>query len=486
MIEYNISKAGYIENSKVLRDISSRINEGEVVIITGPSGSGKTTLLLALTGVLTNLLNGWIEGKIIFNNINPLNLDEFMKIPRMIGAVLQDPDKQIAFPTPLDEIMFLLENLGYTRNEAEKIALEVLNKYGLGDKIHVHVELLSGGQKRRLTFASAIAHDPLYLFLDEPTASMDPWGIKQIRDFIIESKKKGKTIILVEHKLRYFIDLADKIQLLLDGKLFQEYNNSEFGDDMINYFEKIGVDVKSPRINTSIEKPGKTILKIKNLSIGYSRNNPLIRDIELELREGEIIVITGPNGSGKTTLLKTLLGVLPPLDGEIYYFGEKLVYHKNKLFKNIFYVPQQPDYLFLEISLEREVLELSKKTRRDPRIIIEKIPWYNKLRNMSPYNLSHGQRRWLSIVIGWAYGSKILLLDEPTTGLDYNLFKQLKQLIMDLRRQGLSFIIASHDPRVIGELADTVYYIDHVSRKLELMDKEYVVELLEKYAGVMF
>lgn len=483
MIRYNIDAAGYVENERILEDIASSVGSGEITIITGPSGSGKTTLLLTLTGVLTNLLNGWVRGKVLLNNIDPLHHDGFMKVPIIIGAVLQDPDKQIAMPTPLDEVLFLLENLGYEEEEAERLAFTVLKRYGLEDKAYEHVELLSGGQKRRLTFASAVAHDPQILFLDEPTASVDPWGIKQIREFIVDAKKKNRTIIVIEHKLKYFIDLADKILLLSKGRLTQQYSIDEITDEVLNQLEKMGVDAKSPRIIYSSRGVGRTVLKTRGLTVGYSRHKPLIEDIDLELHEGEIAVIVGPNGSGKTALLKTLLGAIPALDGDIYYLGEKLVYRKNKLFKGIFYVPQQPDYLFIESTLEREVMELVKKTDMDSRSVAGKIPWYNRLKHRSPYSLSHGQRRWLSIIIAWAYKSKVLLLDEPTTGLDYYLFKKLKALINDLRNEGLSFIISTHDPRIVGELADTVYYIDPVSRRLELKSKEHVVEQLERTAG---
>ena len=227
MIQYAINAAGYVENEKVLENITGKIEPGEIITIAGPSGSGKTTLLLTLTGVLTNLLNGLVEGKVLLNNIDPLQYEGFIETPRIIGAVLQDPDKQIAMPTPLDEVLFLLENLGYGEEEARKLALTVLKKYGLEDKAYEHVELLSGGQKRRLTFASAVVHDPKILFLDEPTASVDPWGIKQIREFIVDAKKKNRTIIVIEHKLKYFIDLADKIQLFSKGKMIKQYDRDE-------------------------------------------------------------------------------------------------------------------------------------------------------------------------------------------------------------------------------------------------------------------
>ncbi|ADI31882.1 ATP-binding cassette domain-containing protein [Staphylothermus hellenicus] len=486
MIKYGIEASGYIENEKILENILGEVNPGETIIITGPSGSGKTTLLLTLTGILTNLLNGWVKGTVLIDNLDPLQEKDFTKIPRILGAVLQDPDKQIAMPTPLDEVSFQLENLGYSEEEAQRLAFLALKKYGLEKKANMHVEYLSGGEKRRLTFASATVHDPEVLFLDEPTASVDPWGIKQIREFIVEAEKRSKTIVIVEHKLKYFIDLVNEIHVLIRGRLEQVYRKEEVTNKVLDQLENMGIDAKSPHILPPKPLNNRTILKTRNLAIGYPDSDVLVKDIDLELREGEIAVIVGPNGSGKTTFLKTLIGAIPAVDGEIYFLGEKLVYRRNKLFKGLFYVPQQPDYLFMETSLEKEILELAKKTRNDPSVIAEKIPWFNKLKYMSPYNLSHGQRRWLSIIIAWAYKSKIILLDEPTTGLDYSLFKELKRLINNLRDIGLSFIISTHDPRVVGELADTVYYIDPVSRRFESRNKEEVVELLEKIAGAEF
>ncbi|ABN69163.1 ABC transporter related [Staphylothermus marinus F1] len=486
MIKYSINAAGYVENEKILENILGEVSPGETIIMAGPSGSGKTTLLLTLTGVLTNLLNGWVKGKVLIDDLDPLQDSDFTNIPYVLGAVLQDPDKQIAMPTPLDEVSFQLENLGYNEEEAQRLAFLALKKYGLEKKANMHVEYLSGGEKRRLTFASATVHDPKVLFLDEPTASVDPWGIKQIREFIVEAEKRNKTIIIVEHKLKYFMDIVDEIHVLRRGKLERVYRKEEMTNEVLDQLEEMGIDAKSPHILPSRPVKNKIILKTRNLTIGYPNSEVLVKDIDLELHEGEIAVIVGPNGSGKTTLLKTLIGAIPAIDGEIYYSGEKLVYRGNKLFKGLFYVPQQPDYLFIETSLAKEILELAKKTRTDPKIIAEKIPWFNELKNTSPYNLSHGQRRWLSIIIAWVYKSRIILLDEPTTGLDYSLFKELKRLINKLRDMGLSFIISTHDPRVVGELADTVYYMDPISRRLDLRDKEEIVELLERIAGVLF
>ncbi len=488
MLKYNIRSAGYVEDKPVLRDINGLLDDGESVIVAGPSGSGKTTLLLAITGVLNNLLNGWVDGSVLINNVNPLDIDEFAGIPRMIGVVLQDPDKQIAMPTPFDEASFILENLGFSEEEVRDRTLKYLRRYGLGEKAFKHVEYLSGGEKRRLTFVAAVIHEPETLLLDEPTASMDPWGIREIRSFIIESRRSGREILVVEHKLRYFLDLVDRVIILRGGRIHGVFEPGNISSRELRLFEELGIDARQPRI-----KPPRRLgsdyklLETRDLSIGYSGGEePLLEDINICVYRGEIVAVIGPNGSGKTTLLKTLLGALKPISGEILFMGERLTYRRGRLYKGVFYVPQHPDYLFIESSLESEVREVSRKTGMDYSLIIDHIPWFNELRDQSPYSLSHGQRRWLSIIIGWSYKPEILLLDEPTTGLDYSLFSRLGGLVSELSSRGLSFIIATHDPRVVGEWADRVYMIDRVRRRVLEIDKYRAVKYLEENAGVRY
>ncbi len=464
MIKTMINKAGYRIDYPVLNNIKLDIESGEKILITGASGAGKTTLLLTITGVLSNLLNGVVEGTISINGIDPLNPRDFIKIPREIGVVLQDPEKQIAMPTPWDETVFTLENLGYSDEEILSRTRRVLSKYGLIDKAYHHVEELSGGEKRRLTIASATVHEPHILFLDEPSASMDPYGICSVRKDVMEYGLKGSTIILIEHKIKYFLDLVDYVIVLDRGRIQGVYEQASIDDKILSKFLEMGIDARDVDVVDHARGYGDEILRVRGLCIGYDQ--VVVRDIDLELHRGEVLAIVGRNGCGKTTLLKTLAGFVKPLGGEIFSRGK------------IFYVPQQPDYLFIEKSLEREVLEVSRKTGLDKEVLTSLIPWYERYRDVSPYRLSHGQRRWLSIIIGYGYSHDILLLDEPTTGLDYRLFRELETLINILREKGVGFIIATHDPRVVAEIADNVLYIENsVARYI---DRGRAVEILEE------
>ena len=208
-----------LDSGPVVKSASIELGDGEVALVTGPSGSGKTTLVLAITGVLKHLLNGHVTGRVSLGGVDPLDPHGFRRVPLVTGVVLQDPDRQIAMPTPLDELVFTLENMGYETTVAVEKSRKVLEFFGLGAKASEHVENLSLGEKRRLTIASAVVHDPGLLILDEPTASLDPWGVKNVVNFVDKAKRMGLSVLLVEHKPLFFRDLADKTYRVERGVL---------------------------------------------------------------------------------------------------------------------------------------------------------------------------------------------------------------------------------------------------------------------------
>ena len=454
-INVRVREAGYRSGNPIIKDIDLHISRGEVILITGPSGSGKTTLLLCMTGVLTNLLDGYLEGSIDIYGLNPLSPEGFTSIPRMIGVVLQDPEKQLAMPKVLDEVLFTLENLGYPVEESRRRAEEYLKYLGLWDKRHLHVEDLSGGEKRRLTISSALAHDPEVIILDEVTASMDPWGISSIRRYIKEWKGK-KTILIIDHKARYFLDLVDKAYVLYGGEL-------TYIEDA-KMLEEYGVDISlHKRVESRDAKPGITKLFLEDVSIGYGR--PIQEGISFSVKAGEVACIIGPNGIGKSTLLKTIAGFIKPLNGNIKVNGRA------------FYVPQSPDSLFMFRSVDQELEESIKKAGvyRDAVLDIERV--YGLRRDISPFKLSHGQRRLLANIIASIYSRDVILFDEPTTGLDLNLYVNVARQIRDLADGGRAILVATHDPRVIIDVCDRAFIMED---GLEEVDISSAVKYLEE------
>ena len=435
-VEARVAEARYSGGFKALEDVAVSVSEGRRLLVAGASGSGKTTLLLAITGVLVNLLGGSVEGRVRLGPVDPLSPEGFLRVPRLVGVILQDPERQIAMPTPLDEVLFTLENLGFP--DAEARAWRSLEAFGLSRKALAWVETLSGGEKRRLTLAAGTAHDPEVLLLDEPTASLDPWIVGETLRF---ARGFPGPELIVEHKARYFLDMVDEVVVLRGGRVAARFRRP-FTEGDIARMEELGVDARRelearPPEGECLERAATA----RGVVLGYGE--PLLRVDRFEACRGEIVAVVGPNGSGKTTLLRALAGQRRPLGGSLEVRGRP------------FYVPQNPDYSFLFPTVERELREAAERGGRDPRPLFRALAGRG-LEGLPPFKLSHGQRRWLSIAIAYAYSPGLLLLDEPTTGLDVTLYSRLVSLLRRLSRES-AVVVATHDARLVAEAADRVY-----------------------------
>jgi len=453
-LDVNIREAGYDTDRPILKDISFTLDRGKLLLILGPSGSGKTTLILALTGVLNNLLDGYVDGSINLFGVNPLDPYSFSSIPETVGVVLQDPDKQISMPTPYDEVSFTLENLGYKENDIDRLTRESLKWIDLDDKMFIESSDLSGGEKKRLCIAASIVHKPRLLILDEPTANLDPWGVSEIIRYIIKLRKMGYTIIIVEHKARYFLNLMDKIILMDDGKIIENLDREVFLKEKkyyLNRLEEHGVDTSIPKLAKPVLKYNGKILRIDKLWFKYpGYEEYVVKDVNMEVYKGETIVIIGPNGSGKTTLLKLIAGFYKPSKGIVNLDGYEPYKLKGlKKVEKVFYVPQEPDYLFIFDNVYKELSSISK----DIQNILNRYDWINSVLKSSPYNLSHGQRRWLTYIVAKLYNSNLILFDEPTAGLDNRLLKEFIKWVKEVSEEGKTIIIATHDVRILATLA---------------------------------
>ncbi|MEZ0393658.1 MAG: ATP-binding cassette domain-containing protein [Desulfurococcaceae archaeon] len=460
-VSARVRAAGYVAGSPVVRDSEISVDRGELRLIVGPSGSGKTTFILAALGVLKHILGGFVEGEVRIAGVDPLSPEGYAELARRVGVVLQEPEKQIAMPTPLDELTFILENYGVEREEAARRARRLLDAFGLGGKASESVERLSIGERRRLTLAASLAHDPPVIFMDEPTASLDPWGIGELRASLAALAKE-RAVVVAEHKPVYFSDLSSGTYYAAGGRLAEvDYDPRRL--------EALGVDAGAWTCREPGGAPGSIVLEARGLEVGY-RERRVAGPLDLELRGGEAVAVVGPNGSGKTTLLKTLAGLIRRLGGEVRASARP------------FYVPQVPDYLFVERTVEGELRDAARRGGAGLGELESLYPWYSEARGRSPLRLSHGQKRWLSLLVAYGYSGRALLLDEPSTGLDLSLLRELARLIRELKGRGAAVLISTHDPRIVAEVADRAYVLS--GGRLREADRCRLVRELYRAAGV--
>lgn len=473
---------------RALEDINLEIEEGEFVGIIGKTGAGKTTLTLTMNGIIPHFLKGDLEGSVsIFGrDLRNYRVNDFFQ---NVGIVFQDFETQIFSSSVEREIVFGLENLGIEREEMEERLGFFSRKMGIDHLLKRNPLFLSGGEKQRLVVSSILAMKPSLLVFDEPTTDMDPEGREELYSLYNELKG-NKTIVVVDHDFErlFFADriiFLDRGEIVTSGKPDEIFLNFELLEkhlikppDLLSLFKFL----KSKEIPFSLEKakeifekegykilpekeeekrPSSRIIEILNLSFSY-RLIPALKDINIEIREGELVSIIGPNGSGKSTLLKLIAGILPLKEGKIFIKGKEIRELKDKINQIIGIGFQNPDYQIFKESVWEEVgfsLELSgiKGIERDKRIeeILSLLNLIDKKDN-DPFTLSKGERQKLVVASILATEREIIILDEPTTGLDPFEVEKVVEIIKTLKKKGATVIFVTHSLELAFAFSDWI------------------------------
>jgi len=416
-------------NKPALKDIDLEIKNGEFVLIIGPTGSGKSTLLYLINGIIPHIFGGRLLGEVIVENFSPKD-KPIREVSKFIGTVFQNPDNQIFMLKVEDDVCFGCENLLLPKEEIVKRRDSALKEMGLWEIRDRQVSKLSGGQKQRLAIAGVYAMGPNIFLFDEPTTDLDKKGREQFFEILKKLKAEGKTIILVEHQYGEFLKLADKLVILEEGRIVNK--------TLSNNLNQIRPEIPEP-------PSSRYIIEIENISFEYEKNRPVLKDINLKIRKGEVAALLGENGSGKTTLFKILLGLLKPSFGKIIILSlvnptlEDLIGKVGFLFQN-------PDEQLFTNSVLKEVAFGPKNLGK--KVDVEK---YLNLANFTfskrkhPQTLSRGQRQLLAIIAILAMEPEILILDEPTTGLDYKSWSNLFEILYKFARSGKTIIFSTHN-----------------------------------------
>ena len=488
----NVSFSYGTKDKKVVNNIDLKINKGEFITVCGKSGSGKTTLLKMLKPVLTPF--GKKQGEILFNNqnINDLNLkDQVSKI----GFVMQDPNSQIVTDKVWHELAFGLENLGIDQKIMRLRVAEISSYFGINSWFHKNVNELSGGQKQLLNLASVMAMQPEVLILDEPTSQLDPIASA---DFLNTVKKintdLGVTVIITEHRLENIFSLSDRVIVMENGEIIADDNPRKIGEvlkennnDMfkslpstvkiyysLNKGGECPLTVREGRrwldelfennnlIHTSVKERNvdlneKPILQLKNIYFRYEKDSPdVLKYFNLEVYKSSMLAVMGGNGSGKSTMLKIMSGLNKPYSGNVYLNGKNMKKLKNSEIynNNITMLPQDVVSLFLHKTILEDLHDISKDENELEKVI--DLCEIKEFLNSHPFDLSGGEIQRAGLAKVLLTKPKILLLDEPTKGIDNFYKEKLADILRSLLKDSVTIVMVSHDVEFCAKYADEV------------------------------
>ena len=492
MIELSSITYHYPNSTRpVLKETSLQISAGEFVLVVGASGSGKSTLLRCFNGLVPHFYGGTIQGRIRIFGRNPIDAGP-RGMSDLVGFVFQDPETQFVTERVEDELAFAMENHNLPLTTMRRRVEEVLDQLSIAHLRERRIDTLSGGERQRVAIGSVLTLQPSVLVLDEPTSQLDPQAAEEVLTTLQKlNEDLGLTVIISEHRLERVAQYADRICYLPgEGQpLFFDASRTVFtriqlAPPLARLGRELGWDplpltIKEARPHAaqleqrldligSSDVPSPTngranggeqpIISIKDVWFRYQGAEAL-KQVNLSVAQGEFLALMGRNGSGKSTLLKNIVGLLKPSQGQI-----TVLKHNTKkaaltdITGQVGFVPQNPGRLLFKETLADE-LAFTRKAHalpaREPAPLLKQLGLETHAHSY-PRDLSSGERQRAALAAILAAEPKILLLDEPTRGLDYANKTQLLHILRHLQAQGITIIMATHDVELAARCAERV------------------------------
>jgi len=486
-----------------LSGISLTVEEGEFILLTGPSGCGKTTFCRCLNGLIPHFYHGELKGKVKISDV--LTEDHpTTELAQQVGLIFQNPDNQIFALTVEKDVAFGLENLGVGKKEmveAVDWALGVTGMTGLRDRA---THELSGGQKQRLAIASILAMRPRIIVLDEPTSFLDPVGAESIFNVLETLNRQYRmTVILIEHRVDLAVRHAKRAIVFKDGGVIDDGPPTEVFTaestrlagvgipkivDLTRRLSRRGVDLEVLPLTSELfveemerrlPKTGRTpqkrrettdlgelvkdhqsspVIDVRGISFAYPSGVQALRDVSLAIHRGEFVAVMGENGAGKTTLVKHFNGLFKPSEGQVVVDGVDVSkVSVASLARKVGLVFQNPDDQLFSENVEEEVRFALRNFGFESGIIEKRVNWalnlldIDRYRKSSPFVLSGGERKRVALASVLAWDPEVVILDEPTIGQDYAQKERLRHFLMQLRIQGKTTIIVTHDVEFVAD-----------------------------------
>jgi energy-coupling factor transport system ATP-binding protein len=465
----NLNFQYYGKKQYALKNINLEINEGELVLILGRSGCGKSTLIKCINGLIPNRYEGNYNGDVFVNGLRVKGAN-LAKLSEIVGTIMQEVGKQLILPNVEDDVAFGPCNLCLPREEVKKRVYEALKSVNALHLINRDITELSGGEKQRIAIAGVLAMNPKIILMDEPLANLDSEGVRLIQEQIKKLHKDGKTIIIAEHRAEEILNIGvNRIIIMDNGKIIKETKNEEdllFFSNFIKIPARIFLKDKIQNIEKiflpTIPKPsiGNLAIKFENVSFSYNSTFAL-KNINLEIYEGERIALLGNNGAGKSTLSKLMLGLLKPTSGRVIVYGmdtrKKEVYEIAPYVGLVF----QDPFNMLFAKTVKEELSYGPKNINIPleeinKRIKETIKSCNieHLIEYSPFASSYGEKKRICVGSILTMLPKILIFDEPTAGQDYFNYTSFMNFVLNLKDKVRTFILITHDTDLAIEYSD--------------------------------
>lgn len=529
--DLSITHAGAVRPAP--QQVSFDLDRGEVLLVLGPSGSGKSTLTLALNGLVPQSVPAELTGSVRVGGRDTATTP-VAALSTDVAMVFQDPDAQLVTGTVLDEVAFALENLLLPVPEVLERSELALRRVGLWDRRSWNPDRLSGGGRQRLAVACALAMGSSLIVLDEPTANLDPQGIDDVYAALADLAADGDhAIVLVEHNLDAAMRFADRV-LVLDGEGRQAYDGpvSEVLRRHVDELAAMGVWLPSAALaaralsergilsaadplpltpeELAAAIPPSAVARTENAADAVADAGPLepvirarglavkrgrtevLHGIDLDIPAGSMTAIVGTNGAGKTTLIQALTGVLPPPRRQVSIAGlDPATASARELAAHVGFVFQNPEHQFISHTVFDELahgLRLRRTPEDEVTLEVERMLQRFGLQrkaDVHPFLLSGGEKRRLSVGTALITRPRVLALDEPTFGQDRARATELLRLLRDLRDEGTTIVLVTHDLQLVAEhTAHTVVLADGRLHAAGPTDRLFATDGLFEAAGL--
>jgi energy-coupling factor transport system ATP-binding protein len=477
----------------VLSGVDLHVHEGELVLVVGATGSGKTTLLRCVNGLVPHFSGGTLSGRVTVDG-RDTRTHRPRDLADVVGVVGQDPAAAFVTDTVEEELAYGMESLGVHGDVMRRRVEETLDLLGLADVRQRTLRTLSGGQQQRVAIGGVLAAHPRVLVLDEPTSALDPVAAEEVLAALTRLVHDlGLTVLLAEHRLERVVQYADRVVVVENGRVSTDLPAAAMAMSPVSPpivqlgrlagWSPLPLSVRDARrvsgpiraklagqlptrVVRSISATGVTghresLLSVRALVVNRGRRT-VLRGIDLDVGAGEVVALMGRNGSGKSTLLATACGQLPARGGSVRTGGSDPASLKPRaLLRHVGLVPQDPGMLLYAETVGAECRTADTDVGATPgttrAILVHLAP--DVADNSHPRDLSEGQRLALALAIVLAGQPPLVLLDEPTRGLDYGAKTRLVASLRSLAAEEHGVLVATHDVELVAELADRVLVI---------------------------